>query len=341
VLKNGKTRITSVMGRIAFASMLLLMGASTSVAQSAGGRSGVKELQEAFRSVVKAVKPAVVNVSSVRVMQARQTLPDMDPFFENHPFREFFGDEFIKRFFGSPGGARKFRQQGLGSGVIFDPRGYILTNRHVINGADEILVTLETDKKYKARVVGADSKTDVAVIKIEGGNFPYAQLGDSQTLEVGDWVLAIGNPFGLTKTVTSGIVSAKGRKGMGILDHEDFIQTDAAINQGNSGGPLVNIDGQVIGINTAILSGSGGNMGIGFAIPINIVKRLLEPSTAGGSSPNRNSAPGKASRPEQPSKHQDFFDRFLRSGSLREGDEIRSSGSASVNHGVPYAAAGK
>ncbi len=177
------------MGRIVLACMLLFGGVSASLAQSAGSRTGVRELQEAFRSVVKAVKPAVVNVSSVRVANARQTLPDMDPFFENHPFREFFGDEFFKRFFRSPGEARKFRQQGLGSGVIIDPRGYILTNRHVINGADEILVTLEADKKYKARLVGADSKTDVAVIKIEGANFPYARLGDSQTLEVGDGCL--------------------------------------------------------------------------------------------------------------------------------------------------------
>lgn len=339
--KNRKIQIRPVVGRIVLAGMLLFVGVSASAAQSAGGRTGVRELQEAFRAVVKEVKPAVVNVSSVRVMNARQTLPDMDPFFENHPFREFFGDEFFKRFFRSPGETRKFRQQGLGSGVIIDPRGYILTNRHVINGADEILVTLEADKKYKARLVGADSKTDVAVIKIEGRNFPYARLGDSQTLEVGDWVLAIGNPFGLTKTVTSGIVSAKGRKEMGILDFEDFIQTDAAINPGNSGGPLVNIDGQVIGINTAILSRSGGNMGIGFAIPINIVRRLLEPSTAGKSSPGRGTTPEKGSPAAQPSNQQDFFDRFLRSGSLKESDEIRSPASAPVNHAVPYVAARK
>lgn len=237
---------------------------------------GARELQDSFRSVVKAVKPAVVNVSAVKHITARQGVPEMDPFFENHPFREFFGDELFRRFFHVPGGTRKFKQQGLGSGFIFDPRGYILTNRHVIRGADEIVVTLESNKKLNARVVGADPKTDVAIIKIEGNNFPYARLGDSRTLEVGDWVLAIGNPFGLMKTVTAGIVSAVGRTHMGILDHEEFIQTDAAINPGNSGGPLVNIDGQVVGINTAILSKSGGNLGIGFAIPVNVVKKIVD-----------------------------------------------------------------
>ena len=142
-----------------------------------------------------------------------------------------------------------------------DPNGLIVTNRHVINGADEIQVTLEGNKKYKARVIYADPKTDMAIIKIDGNNFPVAQLGDSQSLEVGDWVLAIGNPLGLTQTVTAGIVSAKGRS-LGISDVRDFIQTDAAINVGNSGGPLVNIDGQVVGMNTAIASGGLRNTGI-------------------------------------------------------------------------------
>jgi serine protease Do len=316
-------RINRVVALFALGFLIVLGSVSAS---SAEPRGGLKELQEAFRSVVRSVKPAVVNVSSVRVMSARQSLPDNDPFFENHPFKDFFGDEFLKRFFGSPGQTRKFRQQGLGSGFIFDPRGYIITNRHVIKGADEIVVTLEADKKYKARVVGADSKTDIAVIKIDGGNFPYAKLGDAQSLEVGDWVLAIGNPFGLMKTVTSGIVSAKGRKEMGILDYEDFIQTDAAINPGNSGGPLVGIDGQVVGINTAILSRSGGNMGIGFAIPINVVKKVLEPATAGKQAPSR-VIPGKEAGSGQPSESGDFFDRFLRSGNLRDGMPTADTGS--------------
>jgi len=236
----------------------------------------LRALQESFRAVSKSVKPAVVNVSTVRIVGETRFGPDLDPFFENHPFREFFGDEFFRRFFSSPGGTRRLRQQGLGSGFIVDPRGYIVTNRHVINGADEIQVTLDGKKKYKARVVYADPKTDVAIIKIDGNNnFPVARLGDPNTLEVGDFVLAIGNPLGLMQTVTSGIVSAKGRSGLGITDVEDFIQTDAAINVGNSGGPLVNIDGQVVGMNTAIASRSGGSIGIGFAIPANVLKQVL------------------------------------------------------------------
>lgn len=241
-------------------------------------KQGLQNLQTAFRAVAKSVKPAVVNVSSVRSVAARNPLSEMDPFFQNHPFREFFGDEFFRRFFGAPNGQgrQKQHQVGLGSGFIIDPRGYILTNGHVIRDADEIVVTVGTKKKYKARLIGADRKTDVAVLKIDGSHFPYTQLGDARTLEVGDWVLAIGNPFGLIQTVTAGIVSAKGRNDMGILDFEDFIQTDAAINPGNSGGPLVNIDGQVVGMNTAILSRSGGYMGIGFAIPSNILKRVTD-----------------------------------------------------------------
>ncbi|MGO9567880.1 MAG: trypsin-like peptidase domain-containing protein [Desulfomonilaceae bacterium] len=251
-----------------------VLGSSIALGQAVPNR-GLKELQEAFRFVARTAKPAVVNVSAVKIA-SRQTSPDLDPFFQNHPFREFFGDEFFRQFFGGPSGTQRYRQQGLGSGFIIDPRGYIVTNRHVIAGADEIQVTLEGKKKFKATVVGADPKTDVALIKIDGRNLPSVKLGDSKTLEVGDWVLAVGNPFGLTQTVTAGIVSAKGRSDMGILDYEDFIQTDAAINQGNSGGPLVNIEGEVVGLNTAILSKSGGSVGIGFAIPVNIIKKVVD-----------------------------------------------------------------
>jgi serine protease Do len=252
------------------------------------GTNNLRGLQNSFRSVAKTVTPAVVNVSAVKIIAQRQEVPDLDPFFENHPFREFFGDEFFRRFFNMRGETRPSRQQGLGSGFIFDPRGYVFTNRHVIKGADEIWVTLNSKKKYKGRLVSADAKTDIAVVKIEGQQFPYAALGNSDLLEVGDWVLAIGNPFGLTQTVTQGIVSAKGRNDMGILDLEDFIQTDAAINPGNSGGPLVNLDGQIVGMNTAILSRSGGSMGIGFAIPSNILKRV-----AAGASAARPKSPGR------------------------------------------------
>jgi serine protease Do len=282
---------------------------SVSFAQQPGPRpAGPRELQGAFREVSKTVKPAVVNVSAVRIVQAREAGPETDPFFMDHPFfREFFRDEGFRRFFDSKGRPRQHRQQGLGSGFIFDQGGLILTNRHVVADADEIVVTLGADRKYKAKMVGSDSQTDVAVIRIEGKGFPSAKLGDSNTLEVGDWVLAIGNPFGLTQTVTAGIVSAKGRTDMGILDHEEFIQTDAAINPGNSGGPLVNIDGQVVGMNTAILSRSGGYMGIGFAIPINMVKKVAHAVTAkatrgpkGRESPERGQrgAPPATDRPE-------------------------------------------
>jgi serine protease Do len=285
--------------------MLPLLGSSVAVGQAVPNR-GLRDLQEAFRAVARTVKPAVVNVSAVK-LAARQTVPDLDPFFENHPFREFFGDEFFRQFFGAPRGTQRYRQQGLGSGFIIDPRGYIVTNRHVIAGADEIQVTLEGKKKFKATVVGADPKTDVAIIKIDGHNLPSVKLGDSKTLEVGDWVLAVGNPFGLTQTVTAGIVSAKGRSDMGILDFEDFIQTDAAINQGNSGGPLVNIDGEVVGLNTAILSKSGGSVGIGFAIPVNIIKKVVDAALSkrfagpGGnnSAPQKQSVPRKAPAPSR------------------------------------------
>ncbi|MGO9116701.1 MAG: trypsin-like peptidase domain-containing protein [Desulfomonilaceae bacterium] len=264
-----------------FPSAILFVTISLIAAPVIGQTSShpLRALQESFREVSRTVKPAVVNVSTVKIV-AESNFGGLDPFFENHPFREFFGDEIFRQFFGSPGGARRFRQQGLGSGFIVDPSGLIVTNRHVINGADEIQVTLEGNKKYKARIIYADPKTDIAIIKIDGSNFPVAKLGDSQTLEVGDWVLAIGNPLGLTQTVTAGIVSAKGRS-LGISDVRDFIQTDAAINVGNSGGPLVNIDGQVVGMNTAIASGgSNGNIGIGFAIPSNVLKKVVSAALA-------------------------------------------------------------
>ncbi len=275
---KSRLRISFNISRIIFAIALITFCSWTSSTYAQPVvKNGAKDLQESFRAVAKNVRPAVVNISSVRIIQTQGPGPEIDPFFENHPFREFFGDDFFKRFFGAPpGGGGRMRQQGLGSGFIFDSRGYILTNRHVIKGADEIIVTLEGKKKYKARVVAADPKTDVAILKIDGKDLPHVVLGNSSTLEVGDWVLAIGNPFGLTQTMTAGIVSAKGRNDMGILDYEDFIQTDAAINPGNSGGPLVNIDGQVIGMNTAILSRSGGYMGIGFAIPINLMKQVVD-----------------------------------------------------------------
>jgi len=273
---GAKVNYLLIIKRVLLTSTLVVLPILTPLASAQSTASkGIKDLQEAFRFVARTVKPAVVNVSAVRTVTARNPMLEMDAFRENHPFREFFGDEFFRRFFSGQGGMERQVQQGVGSGFIVDSRGVIITNRHVIKGADEIQVTLEGKKKYRARLIGADSKTDVAVIKIEGRDLPFTKLGDSETLDVGDWVLAIGNPFGLMQTVTAGIVSAKGRSKMGILDYEDFIQTDAAINPGNSGGPLVNVDGQVVGMNTAILSRSGGYMRIGFAIPVNLIKQAV------------------------------------------------------------------
>jgi len=158
--------------------VLPILGSSFALGQTVPNR-GLRDLQEAFRAVARTVKPAVVSVLAVKTTSARQAAPDLDPFFKNHPFREFFGDEFLRQFFGTPGGTQRYRQQGLGSGFIIDPKGYIVTNRHVIAGADEIQVTLEGKKKFKATVVGADPKTDVAIIKIDGRNLPSVKLGDS------------------------------------------------------------------------------------------------------------------------------------------------------------------
>ncbi|MBI5183499.1 MAG: Do family serine endopeptidase [Nitrospinae bacterium] len=217
----------------------------------------IRRTAQTFSVVAKAVKPAVVHIST------QQTLVTQRNF---NPLEEFF--------FGTPR-RREFVRQSLGSGVIVSQQGYVLTNNHVVANADKIKVTLADKKEFNAKVVGSDPKTDVAVIKIDDSDLPIAKLGDSDKLEVGDWVIAIGTPFGLAQTVTVGIISAKGRANVGIADYEDFLQTDAAINPGNSGGPLVSLDGTVIGINTAIFSQSGGYQGIGFAIPINMAKEVM------------------------------------------------------------------
>ncbi len=172
---------------------------------------------------------------------------------------------------------------GQGSGFIISPDGYIMTNNHVVGDADQVTVTLLDGREYKADIIGTDPPTDVAIIKIDESDLPFLRFNDSDKLQVGDWVLAFGNPFGLSHTLTAGIVSAKGRSGIGLNDYENFIQTDAAINPGNSGGPLVDLDGRVIGMNTAIFSRSGGYMGIGFAIPINMAQRIREQLVASGS----------------------------------------------------------
>ena len=222
-----------------------------------------------FSQVAEAVAPAVVNINTVTRGAGRT------------PIEEFFGDEFFRRFFGETP-ERQEPARSLGSGVIVDASGTVLTNAHVVERATEIEAVTADGKKFKAKLVGVDRRTDLAVLRLQGtGPFPAASLGDSDKSKVGDWVLAIGSPFGLQQTVTAGIISAKGRSiGQGPFD--DFLQTDAAINPGNSGGPLVNMSGEVVGINSAILSRSGGNVGIGFAIPVNMAKRIYTELAAKG-----------------------------------------------------------
>ena len=220
------------------ATLMLVIGAA--VAATTPPVREAATLPTTFSPVVKAVLPAVVNISSTKVIRTNL-----------------------------------LRQQGQGSGVIVSADGYILTNNHVIDGATELAVSLSDKREMKARVIGSDAKTDIALVKVDAKDLPYAHLGSSAGVEVGDIALAMGNPFGLGQTVTMGIISAIGRGGLGIEDYEDFIQTDASINPGNSGGALVNTKGELIGINTAILSGSGGNQGVGFAVPIDMVRTVM------------------------------------------------------------------
>lgn len=250
----------------------------------AGSADKMGSFKTLFGDIAEKVIPTVVSVIPTKV----DTIV-----FQNNPFYNFFGDEQFgdpfEFFFGQPRQRpqqrqrpqiqkKERRQQGLGSGVIVSKDGYILTNYHVVSGADEIEVKLNDGRVLKAETVGSDSLTDVAVIKIvdKVDKLPVAYLGDSDKMRPGDWVIAVGNPFSLTSTVTTGIVSALGRNVSGNESYQNFIQTDAAINPGNSGGALVNIDGELIGINTMIYSRSGGYMGIGFAIPVNMAKKVME-----------------------------------------------------------------
>jgi serine protease Do len=217
-----------------------------------------------FAPLFKPVLPAVVSITSSRIVKVPQS-----PFFNDPFFQQFFGGQV-------PHGPEEQRERGLGSGVIISPDGYILTNNHVVDKGTDIKVTLPDKRQFPAKVIGTDPKTDVAVVKIAATGLPTIPLGDSSKLEVGDYAFAIGNPFGVGETATMGIISATGRNGLSIEDYEDFIQTDAAINPGNSGGALLNALGNLIGINTAILSGGGGNQGIGFAIPINMAKYVMD-----------------------------------------------------------------
>src|SRR5215470_14048210 len=266
---RGKTRMHAVLLGLWLGCFLLVLPhqAAQIWEEGSGVATGEQPVTPAFVELAKHLKPAVMNISSKQV-EGKSTAPSRSPFGreENDPFQEFFD-----RFFGGRGGPRRQRS-GLGSGFIINSTGFIVTNNHVVEGATEIKVTLATKEEFDATLVGRDPKTDLALIKVKSPKpLPTVPFGNSDTLEVGEWVLAIGNPFGLGHTVTSGIVSAKGRI-IGAGPYDDFIQTDASINPGNSGGPLFNMRGQVIGINTAIVS---GGQGIGFAIPINLAKEVL------------------------------------------------------------------
>ena len=267
---RGKTCMSAVLLGLWLSCFLsiLPLNAAPIWEEGSGAGAGAQPVVPAFVELSKHLKPAVVNISSKQT--EGKPAPSRSPFGgeENDPFQEFFD-----RFFGGRGGGSRRRQRpSLGSGFIINATGFIVTNNHVVEGATEIKVTLATQEEFDATLVGRDPKTDLALIKVNSPKpLPTVPLGSSDTLEVGEWVLAIGNPFGFGHTVTSGIVSAKGRI-IGAGPYDDFIQTDASINPGNSGGPLFNMRGQVIGINTAIIS---GGQGIGFAIPINLAKEVL------------------------------------------------------------------
>ena len=258
-VSRGRTRVGSLAWT---AAVVLVAGLSQA---STAPRMNLPD----FVTLSKQVRPLVVHISSTPSTQSSSA---RSPFRQDDPFSDFWRRFFGERFPSSPTPSPR---RSVGSGFIVDPNGYILTNNHVVEEGQDLIVKLADGSEHRARVAGRDPKTDIALIKIDVARaLPVVLLGDSAALEVGEWVLAIGNPFGLEHTVTSGIVSAKGRR-IGAGPYDNFIQTDASINPGNSGGPLINLRGEVVGVNTAIFSRGGGNIGIGFAIPINLVKGLL------------------------------------------------------------------
>ena len=261
----------------------ILMGLLVALGNATYGDSGskaAKEMSSAFSAAATSAMPAVVSISVEKTVEAGP-MAFGSPFGFNDPFGPF-DDDLLRQFFGDRMPPRqrspqKFFQHGQGSGFIISRDGYILTNNHVVGDVDKITVELKDGRRFdKAKLIGTDPDSEVALVKIEGEDFPVLPLGDSSQIAIGDWVIAIGNPFSLNETVTVGVISAVGRSNVHIAAYEDFIQTDAAINPGNSGGPLIDLDGKVIGINTAIMSESGGYMGIGFAIPINMARTIEE-----------------------------------------------------------------
>lgn len=267
-----RTSLIAVSPRVK-AGFMLMAFALLMVLQS--GAASAKSAPESFSVLAKKLLPTVVNISTTQTVEGKSGLdiPQLPP---GSPFEDFF-----KEFFERNGQQQQPRRAtSLGSGFIVDPKGYVVTNNHVIQDADEISVILHDDTRLKAELVGRDTKTDLAVLKVEfDGNLPIAELGDSDGIDVGDWVIAIGNPFGLGGTVTAGIISARGRD-INSGPYDDYLQTDASINRGNSGGPMFNMDGEVIGINTAIFSPTGGSVGIGFAIPTStaapVIRQLIK-----------------------------------------------------------------
>jgi serine protease Do len=245
-------------------SLIILVAVSPAWSVKAAEKITAKDWRNGFVQVVKKVQPSVVSIRSERTVTVSPGEGFGEDFFKGTPFEDFF-----KQHGGPP---MKRRQMGEGSGVIVDPKGYILTNYHVVTGADKLTIRLFDGRELKGTVQGTDPKTDLAVVHVEAKDLPLATLGDSNKIQVGEWAIAIGSPFGLEETVTVGVISAKGRTGLGTGTYEDFIQTDASINPGNSGGPLVNIEGEVIGINAMIIS---PGQGIGFAIPINLAKTIM------------------------------------------------------------------
>ena len=273
-MRNQKARLISLIFILLLISPSLLL-AENNTSESKNMKYGLPD----FTILAEELTPVTVNIQTTKVIKPR--IRQYNNPFGNDPRHQDPFDDFFRHFFGdSP---RERKERGGGSGFIIDNNGYIITNNHVVSGADEIIVKTHDDKEYEAEIIGTDQKTDIALIKLKkfDSNLPYAELGDSDKLKVGEWVLAIGNPFGLQETVTAGIVSAKERA-IGAGPYDDFIQTDASINPGNSGGPLFDLDGKVVGVNAMIFSPSGGNVGIGFAIPINLAKKIVKQLKSGG-----------------------------------------------------------
>ena len=260
--------------------LILLFFSPLSVfAQDPDSIATLRQMGNAFSSIAEKTSPAVVALRAERIVtrdsQSMRQWPFGEPF--SDPFEFFFRSPRQRdpREQRAPRQPRRESRTAQGSGFIISPDGYILTNNHMVEESEKIEVELTDGRKFTAKIIGTDPDSDVAVVKVDAEDLPYLELADSDSLQVGEWVLAIGNPLGLNHTVTAGIVSAKGRSGFGLANFENFIQTDAAINFGNSGGPLINLDAEVVGINTAIV-GSGGNIGIGFAIPINMAKNIYD-----------------------------------------------------------------